>query len=642
MKFKLFTFLLFGLIIAGSSSLTAQDVDYQTANMLMQQQEYKEALPIIRSLYEENPQSFVYFDRYTQCLINLKKFDEAEEVARAQAEEDRFTLQATIKLAEVLHLKGNVEQALDTWNRIIDRNSGSHQAYFAVGNSMTGRQEYDAAINLFLQARKQFDDDSLFLNELANTYMQAGRFEESVKEYFRLIILSPDQMSLVQQRFLRMRDESLYEIAAFELEDQLLNLDNTHNAYSPLYQLLIWLLLETEGYQRAFVFARQYENQTDYTVYSLFTLGNQLLSARQFDLATQAYQYYTESTESAVRFRAMEELAAAYREWGRYLKQNNIQTTAEQDQRFVKSYEVNQQLIEEAPNYQYSSQIYSNLIDLSVDFYKDLEKAEYWYNEMQRKINRENDPYLYYAEGRIALFKKDFITARQALTRADKRSEESELSERTRYYLSLSDFFAGDFEFAEIQLKTLERRNTSYYANDAIKLRMWIKNGLRADSTGSLLETIGGALYSIHTGTYDKALEHLEPILAQANHSFTDDLALEISSQLPDQYNILKYQLLDRVIQSQPYSPLKERLLWDKAVLVESFLNTDEIPENMFSYEFLEPSGQNSSDQFFGIQSAVTRQNLIDLYEELLIEFPNGFYASFVREKLENLESTST
>ena len=628
--------LLIGFSLLICQATFGQSADYQTANRLIQQQEYEEALPIIRSLYQDDPRSFVYFDRYTQCLINLKMFDEAEEVARDQAGEERFSMQASIKLAEILHLKGNREEAMQTWNRIIERNPGSHQAYYATGNSMSGRQEYDAAIDLFKKARKQMNDDSLFLNELANTYMQAGRFEESVKEYFRLIILSPDQMSLVQQRFLRMRDNTLYEVAAFELEDQLLDLDTDHRAYSPLYQLLMWLLMETEEYQRAFIFARRYENQTPYTIYSLFSLGNQLSSARKFDLATQAFRYYTDSDESSVRFRAMEELAAVYREWGQYLKQNNIQSSTEQDQKFIQAYEINEELIEAAPNYDSAPQIYSNLIDLSVDFYKDLEKAKRWYDEMQSTINRSENPYLYYAEGRIALFEKDFIMARQALTRADKRSDQSQLSEKTRYYLSLSDFFAGDFEFAEIQLKTLERRNTSYYANDAIQLRMWIKNGLRADSTGSLLETIGNSLYSIHIGNYTEALQDLEPILAQANHSFSDDLILELSAELPDQYNRLKLRLINRASQSQPHSPLKERLLWDQATLVEFFIKNSDFPIpsslNTEIYSFLDSS----------VNLEFTQQSLVDLYEELLIEFPTGFYAPFVREKLENLESTST
>src|SRR5690625_7903854 len=82
--------------------------------------------------------------------------------------------------------------------------------------------------------------------------MLAGDFEISVEVYCRLITDSPDQMPFVQQRFLRMRDRNLYEIVFFELEEVLAKLDYTHAAYSQMYQLLIWFLIETEEYNRAY------------------------------------------------------------------------------------------------------------------------------------------------------------------------------------------------------------------------------------------------------------------------------------------------------------------------------------------------------------------------------------------------------
>lgn len=127
----------------------------------------------------------------------------------------------------------------------------------------------------------------------------------------------------------------------------------------------------------------------------------------------------------------------------------------------------------------------------------------------------------------------------------------------------------------------------------------------------------------------------MEPILAQTNHSFSDDLILELSGELPDKYNQLKLQLVDRALQSQPYSPLKERLLWDQATLVEYFMKNIDLPpppSDLQTYSFLDSN----------INLEFTEQNLVDIFEELLIEFPSGFYAPFVREKLENLETTST
>jgi len=633
MKFltTLTIFILSALLIVDTAE--AQANEYQRANVLMQQQKFEEALPILESLYKENPRSYVFFDLYTDCLVNLKQFDEAEAIAREQVEQQRFRIQAAMKLAEILHLRGDRDQAMEIWMDEAEREAGNIQSYYTIGSSMASRQEYDAAINLYRSAQKRFGNETLFLNELANIYLQAGRFEESVNEYFRLIIHSPDQMSLVQQRFLRMRDQNLFEIAAFELEDQLLELNHNHEAYSSLYQLLTWLLLETEEYQRAFIFARHYENQTSYTIYSLFSLANQLLSARQFELATDAYEYYIhESDGSSLRYRSMEELAAAYTQWVQYLKQNNLENEARYRELYSKAYNINEELLNTAPNYDRIDRVYARIIDLSVDFYKDIEKAEYWYQKMTESNVRQDEAFKYYAEGRIALFKKDFTTARQTLTRADRATDSSNLSERARYYLSLSDFFAGDFEFAEIQLRSLERRHTSYYANDAIKLRMWIKNGKRADTTGALLKTISESMYSMHVGDYENAIQSLEPIMASSHNPFADDLVVELGSSLPMEYNTLVLQLIQRVLNSQPFSPLKERLLWDKANLVEQMLLYDGAhPTSPVSYDFLDGSEILPYNQ----------ENLQDLYEDLLMEFPDGFYATFAREKLQELEIRS-
>jgi len=624
--------LLFCVLTTGM--VWAQSADYQRANILMQQQNFEEALPILEELYENNPRSYVYFDQYTDCLVNLKEFDKAEEIAREQVAEQRFRIQAAMKLAEILHLRGDREAAMNVWQHEAERESGNIQSYYTIGSSMAGRQEYDAAINLYRNAQEQFGNETLFLNELANIYLQAGRFEESVNEYFRLIIHSPDQMSLVQQRFLRMRDDQLFQIAAFELEDQLMELDHNHDAYSPLYQLLSWLLMETHEYQRAFVFARRYENQTSYTIYSLFSLANQLVSAREFKLAADAFQYYIDNGDNtSVQHRAMEELAATYSEWVRYLKQNNLENDVRYRELYSKAYQLNEELIETAPNYDRINRVFSRIIDLSVDYYKDLEKAQFWFDEMITSTHRQDDAYRYYAEGRIALFEREYSKARQTLTRADRATDSSNLSERARYYISLSDFFAGDYEFAEIQLRSLERRHTSYYANDAIKLRMWIKNGKRADTTGTLLNAISESLFAMHTGNYDEALDFLEPIFSESRNLFADDMIVELASSLPMEYNPLVLQLIEQVLDTNPQSPLKERLLWDRANIAEQIILYDGIFSAMpYRYDFIEES-----------EIVYYSQNdLNELFEELIMEFPDGFYASFVREKLQALEITST
>ena len=577
------------------------------------------------------PEAHLFFSKYIETLLNLKKVDEAKEVAETHIQKHRNSYQASIKYAEILHLNDERETALQIWNEVVEENEGNMQMFYSVAASMAERREYEAAIEVYKQAQKTFNNRSLFLNELANTYMQAGQFEKAVNEYFTLVIEAPEQMRIIQQHLLRMRDKSLFETAAFELEERLLDLEYSHVAYPQLYQLLNWLLIETEEYQRAYIFARQYENQTNHTVYSLFSLGSLLKSAGEYELAANSFKFYLESPANSTRFRAMDELATTYMEWARYLQQNNLETPARQNQLLDDAFSYYTGLLNTAPNYRQAKEVFAAIIELSLDHFKDLEKAETWLEKFSAQTP-DDDSFMLYAEGRIAIFKKNYTRARQALTRADRATEDSNLSEKSRYYLSMSDFYAGDFEFAAIQFRSLEKRHTSFYSNDAIKKSMWIKNGLRADSTGSLLQTIGQGFHAAQTGLHDEALRILEPILAKPANPFADILTVEFSGLFPSTYGTFVLKLLEYQLSGHPQSPLRERLLWNRAILAEQLVNqnstSEEIPSGLF--DFLPAEDPSYSEE-----------DIPDLYEEIIIEFPNGFYASYSRNKLQSLQLTS-
>lgn len=603
---------------------TAQIDEYRQANLYFERQNFEEALPIFEQLYRENPRSLVFFNRYTESLIGLKKFDRAESAAREQIGKNRFDLQASLKLAEILHLKGNRDKALERWMKEAYANRSNVQAIYTIGNSLVNRMEYETATDVYRVAQDALNDDSLFLSEIANTQMRAGNFEESVRVYFQLIIETPEQMSLVQQRFLRMRDDELYSVAAIELEDILLDLDYSNQAYSSLYQLLSWLLIETEQYQRAFVVAKRFETDTSFPIYSLFSLGRQLRSSKAFELAAESFRFYTQESGETLRYRAMEELGNTFVQWAQYTDRNRSESLAKSDTLYSKAYNIFTTITENAPQNSNLERVYTSIIDLSLDHFKDSRLAKRWISELGDLPQEKDTAYLRYAEGRRALFDGEHIIARQQLTRADKATEDSNLSEKSRYYLSLSDFYSGDYEFAQIQLKSLSRRYTSYYANNAIKLEMWINQGLRADSTGAVLDTIGHGLYNLELGNYDKSLRILEPVLVASQSSFADDLVVELTNELPEEYYKYLYELNERTLNNMAASPLRERLFWNKIVLSEYLLSNIDIEFANIDLKITETIDEIN----------IQREDLLKLYEDFLVQFPSGFYAPFIRERL--------
>lgn len=641
----------FTAVIAVSvmTQVRAQSNEFRIANQYMQQQNFEDALPILRELHQEYPETYTFYDHLAEALINLKYYNEAIEISKESLLAEQNVTRTRIKLAEIYHTSGNREQAADTWQTVLDNNPRQIQIYHLVASSMIDRREYSKAIDLYTLSREVFENPSLFTNEIANAYMQSGQFEKAVNEYYAVIEEAPQQMSFVQQRFLRMRDDNLYNIAALELEDYLLELDIRHPAYSQLYQLLSWLLLEIEEYRRALVFARQYESRTEQTNYSLFSLGNRLRSAREFDIAGDAYGYYIEAQSGPVT-RATEEKATTYLQWARYLNQQGIGTYQQADDLYREAYRLNESIIETSPNYNRKERVLTSLVDLSLDHFKEIEKANLWFDDLSSYATRENSakPYTLYAEGRIALFNKDYTAARQALTRADRATEEANLSEKARYYLSMSDFFAGDFEFAEVQLSSLERRNTSYFANNAIQLRMWIKNGIRMDSTASDLRKFSRSLQLLHIGNYEEAIDASIQLLDNPSHPFSDDLIIQFTNVLPVQFQPFMLSLLQSQINNNAQSPIRERLMWEKAEIAEQLLNAtegdsdDSYNDSFFTQdEITIYQYQSYEDRFINNQTKVLldRSSVNEMYENILLEFPEGFYAHYAREKLQQTDA---
>src|SRR6056297_2327897 len=643
--FSLSAVLMVIFLVTAISPLQAQSNKFRIANQYMQQEKYEDALPVLRELHEENPDIYTFYDHLAETLINLKMYDEAIEISNSAIRSGHHVTRTRIKLAEIHHISGNTDRAAEIWQIVLDENPRQIQIFHNVAASMIDRREYEKALQIYLKSREVFDNPTLFTNEIASAYMQSGQFEKAVNEYYSIITEAPQQMGFVQQRFLRMRNDELYSIASLELEDYLLELDIQHPAYSQLYQLLSWLLLETNEYRRAFVFARQFESRTEQTNFSLYSLGNRLRSARQYEIAADAYSYYVESGTGPVT-RATEEKATTYIMWSRYLDQEGIGTYSQSEDLYNEAYSLNESIIESSPNYNRKDRVLTNLIDLSLDHFKEVSKASRWYKDLSAFAARETSakPFTLYAEGRIALFNQNYTVARQALTRADKATEDSNLSEKARYYLSLSDFFAGDFEFAEVQLSSLQRRKTSYFANNAIQLRMWIKNGLRMDSTATDLKEFSNSLRLLHTGNYENAIEEAATLLENSSHPFSDDMVLQFSNELPVCFQPYILTRLSEQIESNRQSPLRERLMWERAEIADQLLKSsnNSITENQY-YALGESMYDYVTDQqrFFNRETTtLLDQNYVTaMYEEILLEFPEGFYAHYAREKLQENEA---
>lgn len=621
------------------------DDNYFVADQLLKQQKYEQAAQKFQQLHRQHPHTYLYLEKLTECLINLKEYDQAIAVTQQTIDSGNLRAQAQIRLGEIYHISGDAQKAFGLWNQILEKYAGSKQMYLRVARAMAERKVFDKAIKVYLKAQKMAGGSNLISSELAETYMQAGRYEEAIREYLELVKAQPERMNFVQQRLIRFQDDQIYDVAILEISDFLDKLSASHPSYQNLQQLEVWLLMERNLFQRALVTAKNAEAQSSNLTYILYNLGSKLLAEQEFALAEQAYTYYIDNNVVTLKNRCREELANVYTEWAKYLENYNLGLSAKRDKLYQKAISTLEVIRSDNPQYQHIDEVLMTLSELSLDVLHQPQKASQYLAELRNlpkdsaRTAREK-----YIEGQLHLYDEDYTRARLAFSESNNQAHIGSLAEKTRYYLALTDFYAGDYDFAKIQLNALERQNTSYFANDAVQLRLWIQNGLQADSSGAQLDPFAQAIEYFDQGKDQLGINKLESLLQEDRyHPLIDEALLELCTYQDPENALFIYRALSTYLHQQgQQSPLYERLLWEKARLADQFVTNDDIAVAIEknSQDSLGTKAQLFPNSEVAIPSKVSQ--LIPIYEELLMHFPSGFYATYARDRIQELQNLQT
>lgn len=634
--FPLFFILLF---FATPTLVEAQsNNEFQIANRLIQQQRYEDALPILQRINSQNPDIFLFFDRLVECHIQLKQYDTALTLVEENINKQRNIPESNILLGQLYHFMEDTSKAFEIWERNLQQYSNQLQLYLNTANAMMDRREYTRAIEVYRKGRVIFNNEQLFMSDIPNAYMQAGEYENAIGEWLNLVKQNPQQSSGIQRMLLRYNDPILYDIAILELGDELDNMALNDPSYTPFYELQIWLLLENKLYRRAYSSAREYEERTSNYNFTLFNVGRQLGENNEFELALSAFDYYSENSFGEIKWRAEEEKATIFTKWAKYLDDYSLDFNNKRDSLFKEASTILDELIGQTQTYSRIDQIYLKKAELALDFVFDLEAAKEVTKRLKSLPNMYETADASYLDGRIFLAQKEYTSARISLTRSNKKAEVGNLAEKTRYFLALTDFYAGDFEFAKIQLKSLGRQNTSYYANDALELRLWVQEGLAADTTGEYLIDFADAHFNLKTGEKEKAREQFFAIAdSEVPTPFKDDsfvLLSKINTTASSEF----LARISGFIEKTPSISIKERLMWERAKAADEALTA--INEYESSVEEFGFSGQENSED--PVKFKVTLNDVIENYEALILEYPQGFYAPFARKRLNELPKVNS
>lgn len=499
-KYLLVSLILFGHFAI--SPVQAQtDRDYVIALQWMRMQEFEKAKDLLVDLTKKQPVNQTYLQQLLVCYVQLKEYDEGIKSIQNAPESLKGLYLIQNEWANLHHLSGKQEEAYKIWDDLLQGQSGNMAMYQTVANTMMERREFKRAAAVYKTARKQLKNAYLYLNELANAYLQASEYREAAVELLTILESNPNRLDMIQRQFSRYNDEYLYDEAIITLEESdLLQSSSNENLAQSKRELLLWMYMERGLEKKALRWAMQLEKKypADYYVYNV---AQNLFRRESFDLAELGYDFYLTKQSNALTVVVMEAKATIYLNWAEYLENKGLSILGKPDSLFSKAAELFENVVSNAPDIETRVRVLIKLIDLNLEQLANQSKARKWYATLlktpQESIPEDEKSYLL---GRFSMLDADFRNARIELTRANKNASNADMLEKSRYYLALNDFFAGDFEFAKIQLKSVERQKTSFYTNDAVALRNWIRKGIQKDSVTPELVTFSQAMlaYSRH------------------------------------------------------------------------------------------------------------------------------------------------
>lgn len=598
-------------VFAQSQTISNRD-QLEIALKLIQERRCDDALPILERLHRNEPNTFIYFDRLVECEIELKKYDRALERVQKYKQNGSNKALTGVLEGEIQFFMGNKELAFDLWNENLKTHPKMLQLYINTARTMVNRKAFEQALSVYEKAQINFKNPMLFNSEIPMVHMQAGNYDDAVKSWLTLIQNSPNQANGFQRILIRYNDPLLYDISIIELEDLLSNLQPDEVLYNTFYELQIWLLMETNLFERAFNTALRYEENTPALTYSLYSVGNQLLQNREYEKALNSFQYYSDIGYNEIRWQALERQAEVWLSWVKYLEDYDLIPVSDRTYYTEQAKELLNLILSEAPNYQNSTNVHLRLAELYLDFDKDLVQAQKIIQRLERLTENYSEK-LNYLKGRLAITNESFTEARLLLTRSNRSAKVGEMAEKTRYYLALSDFYSRDYEFSGIQLKSLGRQYTSYYANNALELRLWLQTIKAMDSTAQFNVTFPKAMLEELKGNNTKAKAMLWEIARNQSNPFSGyafKILYSLGADLEEYITALNDYLVN-----EKSTPLRENLMWLRAQAAFYF------------------SAQDSS--------SLSSETLYSYYEELILSFPSGFYSPLARKLINELNIRS-
>ena len=477
--------------------------------------EHEKVVFLFERLPPAEQASLAVFPVYIASLQALKRYKDAEKMARKAAKLRPDDATIGVALGGVYAAAGEAPAAEKQWQKVLSQLTPVQVQ--PVAAEFSWRELPQWTERTYLRGRALAKNDTEYAPQLIQLYTQSQNQPQVLAETLRLVAQDEQQLPFVRN----MLQNALHEEKDFDaLEKLLLTATQEHPDQAAYSELLLWLQVQRHDFGGALVQARALDRRGRGEGRRVLEMAAIAQQNKDYESAIDGFAYVAKEYRSGpygnlARQRLLQAREAQVRE--------TYPVDVTKVRALIADYE---QLLAELGRTPDTAPVLRNLANLYAFQLNDRAKAMALLQEVI-DMPRASDEVVDEAkvtQGDLYLLKGEPWEATLLYSQVEKSHKDSPLGYEAKLRNARLSYYAGDFKLAQSHLDILKEATTREIANDAMQLSLLIQDNTVEDTLGLGLRAYAAVEQLVFQNKVKEAIVGLDALLEKfPGHSLADD-----------------------------------------------------------------------------------------------------------------------
>ncbi len=566
--------------------------------------DFEKAGAIFEDIYKKKKVQSIY-EKYIDCLIKTQSFKKAEKTIKNFYKKKNIPT-ILIDLGKLYAFQGELDLANEAFEKAIKEAEKEKRFLSIVGSKLYKEKKYNFALKSYLLAKKENSKAQYYI-QIANIYSHLGEVESMYKELIELVIQYPQYFQTCKNIIRRTISDDNLNDNNQNLKKLLIKNIQKNNSQK-IYKLLVWLFIQEKNFNKALDYEISIDKKVTDNLTDIIDLADISLSNNDYKTTQKALQYVLKNSNPSSFNYEYSSWKLLDIEFGK-LKKQAIKKTTDVDelikkhQDFLHLFGIQSETITVLHNYCYLLAFESNKEDNAIQI---LNQAI-----INPNLTKYDVATCKMELAKILTAKDDVWESILLYSQVENDFKEEIIGQQAKFEKTKINYYNGDFEWAQNQLKVLKHSTSKLIANNAMKLSLLISDNLNLDTTNTALLLYAKSELFFEQKKYQLCLDKLKEIENDyPNHMLIDEVLFKKFNLFVKTKEYKKaLESLEKICSTYYYD-----ILYDDALFYQAEL-----------YELVFKDNLKAQQK----------------YEEVLLKTPNSIFVNKAREKYQSLRTNN-